>query len=120
MIQRSIEKTPPILIQPRHDTDDMKTPRQQQAEKEAFIKNDQTKKYAQQAVANIYKEMQKIAQNTEYNINFHLDELGAPRQIEFSMKRDGKVVSSIPADAAVQIADRAKYTTLGLLFDFSA
>lgn len=120
IIQRSIEKASPILIQPRHDTDDMKTPKQQQVERESFIKNDQSKKYAQQAVANIYKEMQKIVKNTEYNVNFQLDELGAARQIEFSMKRDGTIVGSFPVDAAVEIAQKAKYTTLGLLFDLSA
>lgn len=119
-IQRSIEKMSPILVQPRHDIDEMKTPKQQQVERDTFIKNDQTKKYAQKAVENVYKEMQKIVQNTEYNVNFLVDELGAPKQIEFSMKRDGTVVTSIPPDAAMQIAEKAKQTMVGLLFDYSA
>lgn len=117
-IQRSVEKMSPILVQPKHNIDNLKTPTQQEVERSAFINNDQTKKYARQAVENVYKEMQKIVENTEYNVNFQVDELGAPKQIELSMKRDGTVISSIPPDAALHIAEKAKYTTLGLLFDY--
>lgn len=120
IIQRSVERLPIILIQPRHDTDQLKTPTQQKIERETFIKNDQTKSYAQQSVYDFYKQLRKMAANTEYHIQYHIDELGAPKQIKFALKQDGKVITSIPPDAAIEIAEKAKHTTLGLLFDLPA
>lgn len=119
IIQRSQERIPSFLRQPRHDLDDLKTPTQQQLEREAGIRNDKTKRIAQEAVQNVYQMMEKVVRNTEFNIRLKIDESGTAEQFELAMKKDGKVIASLPPDSALQIADRAKKMTLGLLFDIS-
>lgn len=120
VIQRAQSKIPTIIIQPTHDVDKWKSPSQQMLEREKGIRNDNTKKIAQMAVQKVYEQMQKLVKNTEVNVRISYDELGGTEQFELSLKRDGKVVASIPPDAAIQIAKKAKQTTLGLLFDISA
>lgn len=117
VIERTQSKIPNIIIQPTHDVDKWKSPTQQKLERETGIRNDQTKKIAQMAVQKVYEQMKKLAKNTEVNVRVTYDELSGTEQFELALKKDGKVVASFPTDVAVQISNKAKQTTLGLLFD---
>ncbi|WP_096199124.1 flagellar protein FlaG [Bacillus sp. FJAT-45350] len=119
-IHRSNESIKPILKQPRHDVDDLKTPKQQEVEREANIKNDKSKRIAQQSVDKTYEMMQKLVKNTEYNVSFKIDELGSAKQFNFTLKNSGELIASIPPDIAVNMADKAKKQTIGLLLDYPA
>ncbi len=120
IIQRSTNKIPPIFIQPRNNPDDWKSPTQLRLERESNITNDKTKRIAQQAVDNVYKQMQKVVENTEYNISLRIGDSGAAKQFQLSMKKDGTVIASLPPEAAINMAEKAKESALGLLFDLSA
>lgn len=119
IIQRTTERISPFVIQPRFDVDAWKTPTQQQLERQAGTRNDQAKRIAQQATFEIYKQMEKTFRNTEYNIRLRIDELSGTEQFELALKKDGRVLASLPPDTALQMAEQAKQQTIGLLFDMA-
>ncbi|MCD8503287.1 MAG: flagellar protein FlaG [Bacillaceae bacterium] len=109
----------PIISAPEHNYDQYKTPSVQRAEREANVSNPQVKQIVRQSLQEVYRNFQKLVENTDYNVSYVLNEHGAGKQYRITMKNSGKEVVSFPPRAAVDIANRAKHTTIGLLMDKS-
>lgn len=120
VIHRVNERVPTFVVQPRLDVDQWKSPRQQQLERETFIKNDQTKRIALEAAHEYYRQLEKLVENTAFRVSLSIDNLGGVEQYRLTTKKDGKEIAALPPDVAIEIAEKAKHTTLGLLFDLSA
>lgn len=116
-IHRSSQSLQPILKQPQHDLDQLKTPTQKKAETEAGISNDKVKRIARQSVDKIYETFRKLVDNTEYNVSMSLGKFSENEQFTFTLKNSGKEIVSIPSDVAVTVAEKAKHSTIGLLMD---
>ncbi len=119
-IHRSNQSIPPIIKQPQHDPDVMKTPTQKKLEYDNNFANDTVKKMARQSTNKVYEMLRKVAQNTEFNVSYSVGNMNEVKQFKFNLKKDGQEIVSIPPDVAVQIAERAKSTTVGLLIDHKA
>ena len=117
IIQNTNEIFRPVIRVPEHNYDQHKTPSVQKVEREANISNPQVKQIVKQSLQEVYKSFEKLVKNTDYNVSYVLDEHGAGKQYQIRMKNSGNLVVSFPPDAAVEIANKARYTTLGLLMD---
>ena len=118
-ITRPSNGIPPILKQPQHDLDKMKTPSQLKSEREANISNEKVEKIAKEATDNVYKMLQKTFANTQYNVSFQVEN-GANKQFKLTQKTTGKTLVELPPDIAVQVAEKAKRTSIGLILDYTA
>lgn len=119
LIQSSNQIFRPVIQPPEHNYDQYKTPSVQKAEREANVSNPQVKQIVKQSLQEVYKGFQKLVENTDYNVNYVINEHGAGKQYRITMKNSGNVVASFPPEAAIEIANKAKHTTLGLLMDVS-
>ncbi|MDW7675277.1 MAG: flagellar protein FlaG [Bacillota bacterium] len=108
----------PIVSPPQHNYDNFKIPRQQQLEREYNLANDSAKKVVKQSIDKVYESFQRLVENTDYAVNYQLDESTGVSRINIIMKNSGNEVASIPPDVAVEIAERAKQTNIGLIIDF--
>lgn len=120
IIHHSSQVIQPIIKTPRHDPDDFKTPSLKKVESEFNLSNPQTKEMAQEVVAKVYQDLQKLVKNTEYNISVQLDDFSSTKQFRFTDKKSGELIVAMPPDLAIQVAERAKQQSIGLLLDFSA
>ncbi|WP_176968264.1 flagellar protein FlaG [Tindallia californiensis] len=107
----------PIVKPPTHAYDNFKTPRQQGLEQEKNISNPSVKKVVQESVNKVYESLQKLVENTDYNVSYRLDEATGGRQFRVTMKNSGNLVAAFPTESAIEIAERSKATTLGLIMD---
>ena len=117
IIQRNNPTIQPLQIRPEHNLDKYKTPTLQKVEREMNITNHKVSKIAKDAADKVYEMFQKVVQNTDYNVSYSLGKFGEEKQFRFSLKSTGKEIISLPPDAAVNIAERAKHTSIGLLMD---
>lgn len=109
----------PIIKAPEHNYDQYKTPSVLKAEREANLANPQVKQIVKQTLQDVYRNFQKLVENTDYNVSYELNEHGAGKQYRITMRNSGEEVVSFPPRAAVDIANRAKHATIGLLMDKS-
>lgn len=116
-IQRSFQTVEPMMKPPQHDINQLKTPSQKKAVQEANLSNDTVKQIAKQSTNKVYETLRKLVKNTEYDVSYSLGKFGEEKQFRFTLKKDGKEIVSMPPDIAINIAERAKQTTIGLLMD---
>ena len=120
IIQSSNQIMRPIVSPPQHNFDSFKTPTQKQLEHKANMSNGSVKKVVEHSINEIYRSLQKMVENTDYNVSYKLDESTGGQQFRITMKNSGNLVAAFPPEAAIQIADRAKNTTVGVLMDMIA
>lgn len=60
-----------------------------------------------------------MVENTDYNINYKMDgNFGGSEQFRITMKNSGNQVAAFPPDVAINIAEKSKRTSVGLIIDF--
>ncbi|OEH84889.1 hypothetical protein BHU72_06760 [Desulfuribacillus stibiiarsenatis] len=110
----------PMVKMPDKPFMEIKTPRQDQLEKQHNVSNESVKSVVRKSTEEVYNSMKKLVENTDYSVNYKIDEYSGMSQVSINMKNSGKEVASLPPDIATIIADRATKTTIGVMLDFYA
>lgn len=120
VIEQPSQRIPPMLKPPKQRIVDMKPDKQVQLERKMNVSSEKTERIARQSLEKVFEQLQKVFKNTQYNVRMHLDELGGNEQVKLTQRTSGKTIVEIPPDVAVQVAERAKVSTVGLFLDYTA
>jgi|GEM_PF-6818590 len=107
----------PIIRRPSHDPNIHKAPHQQEIERERNVLNNPTRNIAKDSVQRTYDALEKMVANTDYQVSYGLDGKTGTKSFSIIMANSGRKVAEFPPKAALEIAERSRYESRGLLLD---
>ena len=117
-IQRSSQQSiKPMIKPPETSLQDMKTPTQKKVEHESNLSNHKVQRIAKQSLEKTYETLRNAVKNTEFNVSYSVGKMGESKQFKFTLKNTGEEIVSLPPKIAVNMAERARQSTIGMLVD---
>ena len=109
--------------QPQQAQDVQGTPKAEQIQKPQFQpieKSEGEKAISEEAINKQIQSLNELLKARSTNVLMEYDNLSSPKKVNIVDTDSGKVIRSMPPEAAVEIADKAKNYILGMMIDHKA